>query len=64
MTTIVGHNELVLRAASFVLDEHREHPDRSFDSLIEEASMRFNLGPLDSEALRRILCDEKAEEAH
>lgn len=64
MTTIIGHSELVRRAAGFVLDEHREHPDRSLASLIEEASMRFNLGPLDSEALRRILCDTRTEEAH
>lgn len=51
MTTIISHSDLVRRAAAFIIDELKEAPSRSVDALVEEASVRFNLGPLDSEAL-------------
>lgn len=64
MTTIICTNELVRRAVAFVIEGHRDNPERSYEQLIEEASMRFNLGPLDSEALRHAICQPTIEEAH
>lgn len=54
MTTVISQNELVRRAAAFVAEEHREHPEKALHTILDEAGMRFNLTPLDSEALLRL----------
>lgn len=46
-------------AAKFILEERAEKPSRSLHELLDEAGMRFNLAPLDSEALTRILADDR-----
>ncbi len=45
-------------AVNFILGELKDKPGASLASLIDEAGMRFNLTPLDTEALTRILKDE------
>ena len=45
-------------AVNFILAELKDKPGASLASLIDEAGMRFNLTPLDTEALTRILKDE------
>ena len=41
------------------MEERAEKPSRSLHELLDEAGMRFNLTPLDSEALTRILADDR-----
>ncbi len=48
-------------AAKYILERKSENPSLSLTSLLDEAGMRFNLTPLDSEALQRILSDESKE---
>lgn len=46
MTTIMPDSELMRRAVSWISGQ-LEESGKSVDSLVEEASMRFNLGPKD-----------------
>ena len=43
--------EAVQKAAAFAMEARKADPSRSLDSILDEAGMRFNLTPLDSEAL-------------
>lgn len=54
MTTIMPSTELLRRAVSYIDEELREHPEMPLPTLIDQAGMRFNLSPLDSEALFRL----------
>ena len=54
MPTIMPSSELLRRAVVHIDEELRNNPEKRLDTLIDEASMRFNLSPLDSEALFRI----------
>lgn len=45
-------------AVNFILGELKDKPNAELAGLIDEAGMRFNLTPLDTEALTRILRDE------
>ena len=49
--------ELVRKAAAFVAETRKTEPSRSLESILDEAGMRFNLAPLDSEALYRLFSD-------
>ena len=49
-------SELVSKAASFVTETRKADPERSLDSILDEAGMRFNLTPLEGEALRGFFC--------
>ena len=57
MSSILPTGELVRRAAAFVAETRKAEPSRSLDSILDEAGMRFNLTPLDSEALYRLFAD-------
>jgi len=46
--------EPIRKAAAFVAETRKEQPERSLESIVDEAGMRFNLTPLDSEALLRL----------
>jgi len=54
MSSILPPGELVRKAATFVAETRRADPARSLESILDEAGMRFNLTPLDSEALHRL----------
>lgn len=54
--------EPVKRAVVWISEERRDAPDRSLTSLLDEAAMRFNLGPQDWGFLRRLF--EKNESSH
>ena len=54
MPTILSSSELLRRAVAYLDEELRSHPEKRLASLIDEAGMRFNLSPLDTEALYRI----------
>ena len=54
MATIMPQSELLRRAVQYVSDEQKDNPDKKLFAIIDDASMRFNLSPIDGEALRRI----------
>lgn len=60
MSNVMPQNELHRRAVQWINDELREEPQKKLSGLIDEAGMRFNLGPQDAEFLRKFF--EKAQE--
>ncbi len=54
MPTIMPKSELVRRAFAYLQEERKHAPDKSLSSLLDEAGMRFNLTPVDAEALERL----------
>lgn len=59
MSTIMPQNELHRRAVQWINDEKRERPRASLSSLVDEAGMRFNLGPQDCKFLLDFFKEEK-----
>jgi hypothetical protein len=57
-STILPPGELIRKAAAFVAQTRQMEPARSLESILDEAGMRFNLTPLDSEALHRLFSDD------
>lgn len=51
MATVMPHNELVRKALLYIDERLAEVPGARVDALLDEAGARFNLSPLDSEAL-------------
>lgn len=45
--------EPVKRAVIWISEEKRDAPEKSLTTLLDEAAMRFNLGPQDWSFLRR-----------
>ncbi len=60
MSQLIGHSELLKRAVIYVSETQSEQPERNLDSILDEAGMRFNLGPADSEALKRLFTQENS----
>ena len=63
MSTVMPREELVRRALFFVDEALRDKPERSLEPLLDEAGARFNLSPLDSEALYRLFQESRARSA-
>ena len=59
MATIMPASELLKRAFAHLLEERAAHPEKPLAALMDEASMRFILSPLDAESLFRLLRDEE-----
>ena len=57
MSSIIPPGELIRKAAAFVAETRKAEPSRSLESILDEAGMRFNLTPLDTESLRRLFSD-------
>ena len=55
MATVMQHEELIRRALAYIVECRREHPDLNTAELLDSAGARFNLSPLDQEALERLL---------
>lgn len=55
MATVVPHSQLVAKAVEYILVKLGETPQASLTSLIDEAAMRYNLSPVESESLLRLL---------
>ena len=51
MPTVMPQSELLRKALIFVDERRREKPAAKLSNLLDEAGMRFNLSPRDSEAL-------------
>jgi len=54
-------SELLRRAAAHVNSARKDHPEKSLHWHIEDAAMRFNLSPRDTESLCRLF--EKPSDA-
>jgi len=51
MATIMPEGEALRKAVKWISAEIAEHPDKSLQGLVNEAVMRFDLSPKDSEFL-------------
>lgn len=55
MGTIMPESELLRRAAAWICGERDANPEKSLHSLLDEAGMRFNLGPSDQHLLAELM---------
>lgn len=60
MPTIMPHSELLTRAVKWINESLKDAPDQKIAKLIDEACMRFNLSPMDNEALIRLFSSDEA----
>lgn len=63
MSQILPQGELVRRAAAYIAEERRDNPRLALHQLIDAAGMRFNLSPLESEALQALFSPVSADTA-
>lgn len=61
MTTIMPQSELVRRAAAYVAAGLAEKGRAGLYALLDDAAMRFNLTPLDQQALERLFATQTGE---
>lgn len=61
MTTIMPQSELVRRAAAYVAAGLAEKGWAGLYALLDDAAMRFNLTPLDQQALERLFATPSGE---
>lgn len=54
MSQILPQGELVRRAAAYIAEERRDNPALPLFQIMDAAGMRFNLSPLESEALQAL----------
>ena len=54
MNAVITHDMLVRRALSFLEERRRERPELPLEKLLDEAGARFNLSPVDGEALAHV----------
>jgi hypothetical protein len=54
MTTVQLKGENLRRAVKWISEERQYHPDRKYRSIIEEACLKFNLSPVESEYLNKL----------
>ncbi len=59
MSQLINQSELLKRAVVYVSETLSEHPERDLLTIIDDAGMRFNLSPTDSEGLRRLFSKDK-----
>lgn len=61
MSTIMPQSELARKALAWICEE-RDKPDApALGAIIDQAAMRFNLGPKDVEFLTRFLRQQESE---
>lgn len=51
MSTIIPEGESIRKAVKWISDNLQEDPNQSIQKLVNEAMLRFNLSPKDSEFL-------------
>lgn len=59
MTTIMPEGEAVRKAVKWISDNLKDDPDQSVQKLINQADLRFNLAPKDTEYLMNFYRKEK-----
>ena len=55
MTTIIPEGDDIRKAVQWISEERQNNPDKKIADLVEDAALRFDLSPKDSEALIRLL---------
>jgi hypothetical protein len=59
MTTIMPQSELTRKAVAWICEMQENSQEKSLSALLDEAAMRFNLGPKDVELLQRFFQDKQ-----
>ena len=59
MTTIMSQSELTRKAIAWISEMQEDEAGKSLNALLEEAAVRFNLGPKDVEFLQRFYDDKQ-----
>ena len=59
MTTIISQHELTRKAIIWISEMKESGSEKSLEALIEEAAIRFNMGPKDVEFLQRFYKEKK-----
>ncbi|MDR0816551.1 MAG: hypothetical protein LBN28_04070 [Desulfovibrio sp.] len=54
MSTVIPQSELVRKALAYIAEQRANADGKSLAALLDEAGMRFNLTPLDTDALERL----------
>ena len=54
MATVQPKGENLRKAVKWISDERQYNPDRSYQNLIEEACLKFNLSPMDAQYLNKL----------
>lgn len=57
--TVVPESSALKKALIWASEARRDHPAKGLLALLDEAGMRFNLSPNDSDALLRLLTTEE-----
>lgn len=58
MPTIMPQSELLKRALAYINDAKQDEPGKKLAVILDEAAMRFNLSPIDAEALNRLFSQD------
>lgn len=58
---LISHDSQVQSALQAILETRTEHPEASLSQLLDGAGMKYNLSPLDTEKLGRLLREALAE---
>ena len=59
MTTIQPDSEDIRKAVKWISEERKHDSERPLGKILEEASRKFDLSPLEAEFLQRFVKDEK-----
>lgn len=59
MTTIMPQSEMTRKAISWISEMQENISSKGISALLEEAAVRFNLGPKDVEFLQRFYKEKK-----
>jgi len=63
MSTIITQSTQVKRALAFLIERRAENTGASLSALLDEAGQRFNLSPLDAQALENLFRQADKEAA-
>ena len=59
MTTIMPEGEDLRKAVKWISEERQSSPQRKLAKLVEEASVKFDLSPVDGEFLFKFFREQK-----
>lgn len=59
MTTIMPQGEDLRKAVKWISEERQSSPQRKLAKLVEEASVKFDLSPVDGEFLFKFFREQK-----
>lgn len=57
--SVIARGSALKKAIVWVADARKDHPTKEILALVDEAGMRFNLSPNESDALLHILTTEE-----